>query len=525
MESSASDRRPPTTVDRFFGVDTPHFIKVILEAELRNKILRIPRLFVDRHGGCLSDPVRLEVPTGRAWELALHRDDVGLYLHDGWAGFMEECRVGLGYLLLFRHERDSRFFVVVLDITTCEIEYPSRHDVGVRTGSGITQRVWTGHPGKEVVKIEDTDNEDGIGDCDKGGGKKPSRCSDRPSKKSRNGQRGVKVPTIASDRSSLEAPQGKLANVKQGAKEKMVPIDVTDRSVEETRLEASTKEISEPQQQISSTESRSLRKPAEFGGRAAADEKSEAFLRASAFLCENTACVVRIRCLGCLHLSKKFLMACFPGKKEFGDIICVSETRLWTLGINKSQCPRFRRGWTGFVADNNLRVGDACVFELIDIAEAMFRVVIFHDKCTKPPERKPLRRETSTEKSTINDRGEVESADYEECPFFTMVITKTSARHSVHVPTTFARSHLPTIQAAENVKASLKYKGLSWPVALYSRECCGSAYTMIKGWQKFRKGNGFQLGEELLFELIDKNDLVFRVSIPDDGEGQDCCDC
>lgn len=88
-----------------------------------------------------------------------------------------------------------------------------------------------------------------------------------------------------------------------------------------------------------------------------------------------------------------------------------------------------------------------------------------------------------------------------------------------HVPATFAKSHLPSIQAGENVKASLEYKGLTWPIALYSRECCGSAYTMMKGWQKFRKGNGFQLGNELRFELVDKNELVFRVSLSNDAEG------
>lgn len=79
-------------------------------------------------------------------------------------------------------------------------------------------------------------------------------------------------------------------------------------------------------------------------------------------------------------MSKKFLMACFPGRSEFGDIVCVLERKSWMLGINKSQCPRFRRGWTGFVADNNLRVGDACVFELMDRSKAKFRVVIFHDE-------------------------------------------------------------------------------------------------------------------------------------------------
>lgn len=195
-------------------------------------------MFVERHLCALTDAVRLEVPTGRAWEVGLRRDEDGLYLQDGWAGFLEDCRVGLGYLLLFRQEGDSRFFVVVFDITTCEIEYPDRHDVSMRTGS----------VDKKAVKIEESDDENSLGKCTKHGRKKPLLCSNRPSKRSRTKQQGIKVPTNVSDCSLPEARPVTLANeadngMKRGVNGKIVPTYVADCSILETRSETSAKEM------------------------------------------------------------------------------------------------------------------------------------------------------------------------------------------------------------------------------------------------------------------------------------------
>lgn len=45
-----------------------------------------------------------------------------------------------------------------------------------------------------------------------------------------------------------------------------------------------------------------------------------------------------------------------------------------TLGISNA---KFSAGWMEFVLDNNLKVGDVCVFEWANRSELLFNVIIF----------------------------------------------------------------------------------------------------------------------------------------------------
>ncbi|XP_065849811.1 putative B3 domain-containing protein REM15 [Euphorbia lathyris] len=58
---------------------------------------------------------------GKLWPVKIN----GRRLEDGWKQFVEDHGLQIGDFLVFRHEGDLVFFVLVFDRTTCEREYPS----------------------------------------------------------------------------------------------------------------------------------------------------------------------------------------------------------------------------------------------------------------------------------------------------------------------------------------------------------------------------------------------------------------
>ena len=65
---------------------------------------------------------------GRKWNVGLTKSNDGtrVWFHDhGWQTFVEFYSVGLEYFLVFKYERQSSsFYVVIFDRTATEIEYP-----------------------------------------------------------------------------------------------------------------------------------------------------------------------------------------------------------------------------------------------------------------------------------------------------------------------------------------------------------------------------------------------------------------
>ncbi|XP_059639687.1 B3 domain-containing transcription factor VRN1-like, partial [Cornus florida] len=104
------------------------------------------------------------------------------------------------------------------------------------------------------------------------------------------------------------------------------------------------------------------------GGRASA-EKDIAFQRAKAYIGRSF-----------LHEEK-----CVPlvfARKYFADkqdiVLRVSDGRTWSVKCNFSKTnAKISGGWQSFVEDNNLKVGDVCVFQLINGIEPSLKVIIF----------------------------------------------------------------------------------------------------------------------------------------------------
>ncbi|KAG6749317.1 hypothetical protein POTOM_046361 [Populus tomentosa] len=111
-------------------------------------------------------------------------------------------------------------------------------------------------------------------------------------------------------------------------------------------------------------------------------EKEKALRRAHAFKSENPFFVIAIQpayvCSGSnMNLPFKFADRYF--KEKNGEVILqVSEGRLWTVDYSWKLKKTFlcSYNWMEFARDNNLEVGDVCVFELIKATELGMNVVI-----------------------------------------------------------------------------------------------------------------------------------------------------
>ncbi|KAL4595849.1 hypothetical protein ACB092_12G121700 [Castanea dentata] len=105
-----------------------HFFKIILPSTMRDMKLRLPEKFVREYGDKLSSVATLTVPNGSIWQVRLEKANNNIWFHGGWRDFVDYHSINYGYFLVFKYKGNSKFHVLVFDMTATEIEYPSNGD-------------------------------------------------------------------------------------------------------------------------------------------------------------------------------------------------------------------------------------------------------------------------------------------------------------------------------------------------------------------------------------------------------------
>jgi len=85
---------------------------------------RIPDEFITRYGNELKNVATITVPDGCDWEMELKKCGNDVYFCNKWKQFVEYYSIGYGSFLCFKYEGNSRFSVVIFDVTSVEICYP-----------------------------------------------------------------------------------------------------------------------------------------------------------------------------------------------------------------------------------------------------------------------------------------------------------------------------------------------------------------------------------------------------------------
>ncbi|KAL6144196.1 hypothetical protein ACLB2K_054891 [Fragaria x ananassa] len=207
------------------------------------------------------------------------------------------------------------------------------------------------------------------------------------------------------------------------------------------------------------------------------------------------------------------------------------------------------KGWLPFVRENNLKVGDVCVFTLVNSIELLFEVVFFPTtesaNCSSPtghgigstiqngrtessvvkvePEcslsceigfnlgnnmSKTKGQVTQMPSSSLRtSRVNLEAASKfsPKNPFFKVTL---GSGHSLHVPDKFARSFIKHVKQT----GILQVKDRSWHVNLIPFKK-PRAISICGGWAAFIKENCLREGDVCIFELMEMIDIVLKVHI------------
>ncbi|KAF4380722.1 hypothetical protein F8388_017076 [Cannabis sativa] len=191
--------------------------------------------------------------------------------------------------------------------------------------------------------------------------------------------------------------------------------------------------------------------------------------------------------------------------------------------------PTFQAGWPAFVQDNNLKVGDVCMFVLLREMYIAFNVLIFRVQILSEPKEYCMvggrtflvrnRGEFSEDSSCPNQQVFIEKSRLIERAlfksknhFFSVVIEPSllGSGRSLTIPLYFAKDYLKnegivillTDRRYCSVQFELKNKNNSKMRAVFSG-----------GWKDFTKDNYLQVNDVCIFEFLKGSANVFKVTI------------
>nr|POE61579.1 b3 domain-containing transcription factor vrn1 [Quercus suber] len=296
----------------------------------------------------------LTVPNGTKWKVKLTKRDGEVCFQNGWCEFASCHAVNPGHLLVFRYEGNSHFYVLIFDDTATEIDYPLDDQQQVDM----------------MEDIESDDNSleimDGFMPSRKTREKSPLPCP-LPHKRSKTNPRSSDLQAGGDTHFRPELTKSKGSMLE---KSKM------NAGVSFTRRE-SKEECSGATKRCPKSEviERTL----------SASEKDRAFQRVSAFESKNPFFKVVMQPSYVYPRNSLNISSSFAEKymsKMSGEFVILRsfDRGTWSVKFSnyKAQTKSvFRQGWKEFARDNSLKVGDVCIFELINGIEVAFKVAIF----------------------------------------------------------------------------------------------------------------------------------------------------
>ncbi|GAB2285204.1 hypothetical protein Dimus_019655 [Dionaea muscipula] len=321
----------------------PHFFKIIVSADQQNQ-LRIPPEFVRNHGRDLSNWARLTVPhTGIVLEVELVKSGDELWLRRGWDQFMKAFSIGYGYFLVFRYEGNSRFHVIIFDLSATEVEYPLM-------AAGNWDQLIQSEP-KEVTKAEKVDHINGHG--------KGCLLADG------DDDDDVSLEILDHSPIGMSTPD-------------MCVVDMTGEGTEEDDSSSRLGKMDAPAPDHLPGEERRIWNMT----------KTKTMNVKEAFRNESRCFMVVMRPS---YVSKRFHLH-IPmghGKKYLavkGDraitFHAIGSRKKWRARycVDCNGSRKISSGWGVFARENRLNVGDVCVFEMIQGRHHMYKVHIFPDE-------------------------------------------------------------------------------------------------------------------------------------------------
>ncbi|PON54057.1 B3 DNA binding domain containing protein [Parasponia andersonii] len=521
-----------------FSPVTPHFFTIILEETLQENKLRIPQKFVRKYGESLSNSVFVKLSCGSKWKMELKEQDNKIWFKKGWPDFAKHYALKRGSMLIFRYEGNSEFHAFIFDASTVEIEYPS---ISVDVDkSNVDLELQS--PKEKVVEDDYVEILDDLSPCPKRKEKSPLPCP-QPHKIMRTGPTGKTQSNSAGpNECELERKPDLLPNSdKDKSTSTTYEIDEIIRHME-THMYRSEKVAT-------------LQKAIDF-------KSTRPFFKV----------IMQPSYIYGSHLDFPHDFAKRHLNNKSKDAILIVPTggrKTWSVNYTfiereNTIIARFQSGWISFSRDNNLEVGDVCVFVLLESTMTTFRVVTFHlngnskspisqaheggaiqeeaeedltnetlpvgaindeignpsslesvpakqeSGCMSTPSKTSQHQLTSTERARILDSIPFKS----ERPFFKTLMQPSyvgSKTDQLPLPLNFVTTYIKT----QGYVVLSVPNGRSWYAELRMTPP-GFSYSvarLCKGWPEFVNDNNLKVGDVCIFKLLDRDEISFEVSI------------
>ncbi|VFQ99137.1 unnamed protein product [Cuscuta campestris] len=478
--------------------------------------------------GVTSGMTALVGPSGNKWHVGLSQLDGDLFFHDGWEVFVKDHCLECGDNLVFRYDGNFCFQVQVFDEGLCEKELAFSAD--------CSQDVTNFNNHHEINK---RDREGlSIPDYIPGGFPKRMRNNRIHSECTSSGQENL----IGKE----ECPSGELVCYKEiemdgNPLENLVTVAVPFQGPQDT--DASFGCWAHDEDVLFSTQE--------------ADAVAKSF---TSCFPNFTKAMKGFNVSGSYtlnlpyHFATKHLPKCkvkiVLRNLKGQSWIVNSIPRFPTTRVETSHT--FCGGWLGFVRDNNLGLGDICIFELVLKCEFRVRILRVEKEGTEGYTNNPIKfvakekgkpsilkkyKSHSQVRASIRHSVQkgtgsqdklcsftkgcmsLKSAPEEKIaaksftssfPHFLRVMKKfnVSGSYTLKVPSQFSKEHLPSCRT-EIVLHNLK--GQRWSVNSIPTTRVQTLHTFCGGWMAFVRDNDIRLGDICIFELVGKCEMRVHI--------------
>ncbi|KAI4313554.1 hypothetical protein L6164_026522 [Bauhinia variegata] len=535
-----------------------YFFRILLERSL--KLLKIPRKFTSKCGFNLPNPVFLKPADGTEWKIfwAKSKSDGDIWFQNGWEEFVRHYSLDIGYLVLFKYVESSHFDVLLFDKSTLQIEYPSHVPYNEKPNLDddhfsddlveiLSKKPHSVDNSFEILSEKPNSNDDLVeissekpqfcddpieifnekpqssDDSDKNLSEKPSHSktkmkspllSPRPQKKLKVGTNGDFEPS-----SSLKSSHFHVQT--EGRQSQGKTLEKSSNG--NAHVKSTKKELEEDMRGNAFTNNKCPKSEEKTRKQTITDSnKKEALKRAKNFRSENPFFIVIIQPSYISTRSSLYVPIKFADehleKKEGSLILEDLKGTTWSATYNGR---RILSGWHKFTRDNDLKVGDACVFEMTNSIELSFKILIYraHEdpSCSFSSQGKKLKPKVPRMMpNTMKNEAlrKAMSAEFPN-PFFKIVMQNTcvSCRPYLRVPIQFIKKYFNDIN--NTVLVTLRrVDGRLWSVKYTPRLYQGRTYYEFhRGWKQFVVDNNLKVGDVCVFELIDRIKITFDVTI------------
>ncbi|KAL9317278.1 hypothetical protein ACSQ67_013795 [Phaseolus vulgaris] len=316
------------------------FFKIIVHTTIQIGKLMIPKEFTRKHGASLSNPMFLKLPDGIEWEFSWTKEGAhNVWLEKGWKEFVTYYSLGHGHLLVFKYQQTCKLEVNIFDESGVEINYPSNN----------TQN----HSAENLFEVSPTI---------------PSYPGTSKKQRSRIGVVGESsnLPQQVCQENSSGAISSETPSFMVVMKESyvngyllVIPSIFAKKYLKKEGIHDVLLRVLDGRTWHVSLKDGKFRKGwKDF----ASDNRLNIGDICTFDLTESQACT------NCV--SRRYLRTSEVVMLQFGN-------KTWEIGLGGAIQTKMSNGWSQFAKECKVRHGDVCVFELINIKDAVLDVHIF----------------------------------------------------------------------------------------------------------------------------------------------------